>query len=205
MILIDQTLKEDSLEVLRDLVDKAREPLQIHTYNIDAPNVFNKDKAIISSLGLYAYLKAGNDSALKITYAWFDSYSTGDAYQINIDSVAADYMNEHEFFKENRGSFSHPLNCKSIEVYGREMVVQIIDEKDRVFLETHLKCIKENRFLLRTDFQICFFNENEEAFSIEFNHSEMCFEVIPRKTIEARLAYKFDDDSSKLIRKIFKL
>ncbi|MCU0341630.1 MAG: hypothetical protein MUE30_17270, partial [Spirosomaceae bacterium] len=138
MILIDKTLSEDTLDLLVSLVRKLNEPLQVYAYDINVPNIFAAISSVVCSSGECIYLNAGNDDALEIRYKWFDSISSGDTYQISINNINPNKINSYQFFKENRGKFSHLLNCKNIEIYGREMIVQIADAKERAFLETHL-------------------------------------------------------------------
>jgi hypothetical protein len=198
---IDYEIDTSSLAYLERLLNITKGDCLIHTYN----GFFsNASPFYVESYGQYFYVFLRGKECIKFSYNWFDCGSTGDFYKIKIENLGNDtkYAQGAEFHKENRCWFYFPVDIQSIEVYGRQMQVEVNTE-DKAFLQRSIAALAdEDRFELKTDFQIAFFDKNDIAFLIDFNHSVFAFEVASRSEIERRLDYRFDDDSSKLIKKV---
>jgi hypothetical protein len=197
---IDYEIGTSSLGYLEQLLHTTKENTKIYAYN---GSVSSAGQFYVSSYGQYFYVFLRRTECIKFSYDWFDCGSTGDFYKIKIENLGNDtgYLQSAEFHKENRCSFFFPVDTQSIEVYGWQMQVAI-NEGDKAFLQRSLKELTdEDGFMLKSDFQIAFFDKNDTAFLIDFNHSEVCFEVVSRPEIEKRLDYRFDDGSSLRITK----
>lgn len=189
---------DGDLEILNKLLNPGNH-LRFYAHN---GRVSSLKDPIIGCYGQYFYLFMGNTFGLKFTYTWFDCASTGDIYKITIEkSENVLQFQKQEFYKENRFSFFHYTEIETIEVYGRRSEFEIRPEDNR-FLEKHIGEIHTQQAYLETDFQMALFGKNDTALLIDFNHSELIFQVKKRVEIEQELDCRFYDGSSKLIRRV---
>ncbi len=197
---INHIIDENSIQQLKKLLtDRTKSWMKIYAYQ---GSVSNLENPIIGCYGQYFYLFYDNTLGLKFTYTWFDCGSTGDVYQIAIEKLEnVVLLQKQEFYKENRFSFYNDREIETIEVYGRQSEFEISSADNR-FLEKYIGEVHTQQAYLETDFQIALFDKNDTAFLIDFNHSEVLFQIKKRVEIEQELNYRFDDGASKLIRRV---